>query len=398
MQVKTDEKLINELLNRGVENIYPSKEFLKEKLMSGKKLTLYLGIDPTGPTLHLGHAINLIKLKQFQDLGHQVIMLIGSFTAMIGDPTDKLAARKQLTKKQVLENCTNYKKQASKILDFSGKNKALIKYNDDWLGKLKFAEILDLASHLTVQRMLERDMFEKRMREGRPIHLHEFLYPLMQGYDCVAMDVDGEIGGNDQTFNMLVGRTMMKSLKNKEKFVLTNKLLTDPTGAKMGKTTGNMITMDDAADEMFGKIMSWPDEMIIDGYESLTLVPMPQVKTIEKKLGAGENPRDHKINLAFQVVKFFIGESEADRAKENFIKIFANKEKPEEIEEKSISAANIVAAMLETGLVKSKGEARRLIDQRGVKVNDQAVDSYDYELKDNDVIQKGRRFFVKVRI
>src|SRR3989339_412901 len=230
---KTNPEQIKELLNRGVSAIYPTSEALEKFLTSGKTLKLYYGIDPTGPTLHLGHLVQLLKLKQFQDLGHQVIILIGDFTAQIGDPTDKAAARKPLTKKQVLQNCKNYKTQIGKILDLK---KTKFVFNSKWLEKMNFADIIKLTSEFTVQRLLERDMFENRIKEGKPIHLHEFLYPVMQGYDSVVLDVDLEIGGNDQTFNMLAGRTLMRSLKEKEKMVLTTKLLVDPSGKKMGKT------------------------------------------------------------------------------------------------------------------------------------------------------------------
>ena len=261
-KVITDEKLIEEILRRGVEHIYPEPGALKKILLSGKRIRIYCGFDPTGPDLHIGNGNQLRKMAQFQNLGHEVIFLIGDFTAMIGDP-DKLAVRKQLTKKEVLANFKGWKKQAETILNFGGKNPVQIKYNSTWLSKLKFDDVINLASKMTVQRMLERDMFEKRIQEGKPIYIHEFMYPLMQGYDCVHMDVDMEIGGNDQTFNMLVGRDLMKAIKGKEKFVLTINLLTDPTGKKMGKTEGNMVMLTDSADNMFGKIMSVPDEMII---------------------------------------------------------------------------------------------------------------------------------------
>ncbi|HUT22353.1 MAG TPA: tyrosine--tRNA ligase [Candidatus Bipolaricaulota bacterium] len=397
MNTNTNEQLIEELLFRGVENIYPSREFLEEKLKSGENLTIYLGIDPTGPNLHLGHAIPLLKLRQFQRLGHQVVMLIGDFTGMIGDPTDKTAARVRLTRQQVLENCKNYKKQASKILDFTGKNKVEVKYNSKWLAKMLFGDVLELAAYFTVQRLLERDMFEKRMKEGKPIHLHEFLYPLMQGYDSVVMNVDGEVGGNDQTFNMLAGRTLMKQLKDKEKFVITMKLLADPTGKKMGKTEGNMVTLSDSPEEMFGKVMSWSDEMIVDGFALITRAPVEEAKEMELRLKSGENPRNFKLRLAKEVVRTFIGTEEADAAEENFVKVFSNKEKPTDIEEKAVSSYNIIDALVETSLVPSRSEAKRAIDQKGVKVNDQIVENYDYTLKAGDLIQKGKRFFVKIK-
>ncbi|PIP75329.1 tyrosine--tRNA ligase, partial [Candidatus Kuenenbacteria bacterium CG22_combo_CG10-13_8_21_14_all_39_9] len=254
MNPKNQANQIKELLEKGVESIYPDKSYLEKLLASGKKLTVYQGFDPTADTLHIGNFVGLIKLKQFQDLGHRVIFLIGDYTAMIGDP-DKRTVRKQLTYKQVIKNCKNYQAQASKILNFSGKNPVQLKYNSEWLSKLTFKDTLELLTNFTVQRILERDLFEQRIKSGNPLYLHEFMYPVMQAYDSVAMNVDGEIGGNDQTFNMLAGRDLMAKMKNKEKFVLTIKLLEDPSGKKMGKTEGNMITLNDSPKNMFGKIM-----------------------------------------------------------------------------------------------------------------------------------------------
>ena len=213
-----------------MEHVYPSRDVLRERLVHGPPLTVYLGIDPTADFIHMGHALMLKKLAELQRLGHHVVMLIGDFTAMIGDPTDKTATRTKLTREQVKENCQRYKDQASRILSFEGDNPAELRFNSEWLSKMSFADVVELASHFTVQQMMERDMFEKRMQEGKPIHLHEFLYPLMQGYDSVAMDVDLEVGGNDQTFNMLAGRTLMREIKQKEKFVLTGRLLADASG------------------------------------------------------------------------------------------------------------------------------------------------------------------------
>jgi tyrosyl-tRNA synthetase len=398
MSIKTDPKIIKEFLTRGVENVYPSQDFLEARLKGGKQLTIYLGIDPTGPTLHLGHAINLRKLKLFQELGHKVILLIGDFTGMIGDPTDKSATRKMLTREQVLENAKLYQEQASKFISFGGENAAELKYNTDWLGKLTFGDVISLAANFSVQQMLVRDMFKKRMEDDKTIGLHEFLYPLMQAYDSVAMDVDGEIGGNDQTFNMLAGRDLMKSLKNKEKFVITMKLLTDPTGKKMGKSEGNMITLLDSADEMFGKVMSWTDEMIDGGFEILTDVSAEEIGIIKKD---NSNPRDQKARLAFEVVKIFHSESDAQKAQENFDKQFRDKEVPEEIVEHKLSFGpmSIVDVLVETGLASSKSEARRLIDGGGVKVDGEVVKDYESVVEskpEGTLIQKGKRGFVKV--
>src|SRR3989344_3737264 len=245
MNIVTDAAQIEALLTRGVEAVYPSKDFLRKLLLSGKQLTLYNGIDPTGPTLHIGHGITLHKLAQFQKLGHKIILLIGDFTAMIGDPTDKLATRVKQTKEQVLENAKLYRNQASHFLEFGGGNPAELRYNSEWWSKMTYADGLELASNLTHSQMIKRDMFQKRIEEGKDLFMHELSYPMMQGYDSVAMDVDGEVGGNDQTFNMLVGRDLMKKRMNKEKFVVSTKLLVDPTGKKMGKTEGNMVAFTD---------------------------------------------------------------------------------------------------------------------------------------------------------
>ncbi len=396
MKINTDAKLIEELLTRGVENIYPTREFLDSKLKSGEQLALYTGYDPTGPTLHIGHGITLLKLSDFQKLGHKIIMLIGDFTGMIGDPTDKASTRQKLTREQVLENAKEYKKQASAILDFKGDNPVEIKYNSEWLAKLNFADVLELTSHFTVPRLLERDMFQERLKSGGTIHLHEFLYPVMQAYDCVVMDVDGEVGGNDQTFNMLAGRTLMKDLKNKEKFVIAGKLLTDDSGKKMGKTEGNMIAFSDTPEDMFGKVMRWNDEMIVSGFEICTRLPMEEVKEIEEKLKAGENPRDAKLKLAFEVTKTFLSEEAANQGQAHFEKVIQSKDRPDEIPEIRPTSYNIVDVLVESKLCKSKSEARQMIEQGGVKVNDESIELFDFETKAGDVVQKGKRFFVKI--
>lgn len=390
------ETKLQTLLERGVENIFPNREFLEEKLKTGEKLTIYCGYDPTAPTLHIGNGITLLKLRDFQELGHKIIMLIGDFTALIGDPTDKGAARVRQTREQVLENCKLYQKQASAILKFDGENPAELKFNNDWLGKLNFSDVIDLASHFTVQQMLERDMFEKRMAEEKPIYMHEFFYPLMQGYDSVAMDVDGEVGGNDQTFNMLAGRHLMKDLKNKEKFVVAGKLLVDGNGKKMGKSEGNMIAFSDSPEDMFGKVMRWSDEMIVPGFEICTRIPMHEVKAIEEEMKNGANPRDFKLNLAYHVTDMFLGDEAARQGRDNFAAVIQNSEKPAEIAELQPSAFDIVTVLVEAGFVDSRGEARRQIEGGGVKINDEKVESLEAQTKAGDIIQKGKRFFVKV--
>ncbi len=396
------DKKIEELLTRGVENVYPTRDFLEKLLTSKKKLVIYTGYDPTAPTLHIGHGITMLKLRQFQELGHKIIFLIGDFTGMIGDPTDKSSTRQQLTREQVLKNCQEYKKQASAILDFGsprfgeagGKNPVEIKYNSKWFLKMNFGDVLDLSSNFTVQRMLERDMFQVRMKEGKPIYVHEFLYPVMQAYDSVVMNVDGEVGGNDQTFNMLAGRDLMKTMKNKEKFVLTMKLLTDTAGKKMGKSEGNMIALSDSPEDMLGKVMSWPDGMIAAGFELCTRVPMDEIK---KELGGGANPRDLKLRLAHEIVKMYHSEAVAKKAEENFISQFSKKEVPEEIKEVKVKSKNILDVLVEAGLCSSKGDARRNVLQGGVSVDGETVKDFNFEIKSGSVIKKGKRYFVKIK-
>lgn len=358
----TKDEQIETFLTKGVSEILPSKEYVEKDLKSGRVLTIYNGIDPTGPTLHLGHTIQLRKLRQLQDLGHKIIFLIGDFTARIGDPTDKMATRVQLTDKDVKTNLKLYKKQASKFINFSGRNAAKIKFNNKWLGKLKFADVLDLASHMTVDQMLKRDMFKRRVEEEKPIYIHEFMYPLMQGYDSVAMNVDGEIGGNDQLFNMLAGRILLKKIKNKEKFVVTVKLLTDSLGEKMGKTTGNMVSLLDTPVEMYRKIMNWADTLIVPGFELCTDYAMGEVDLVKQELEKGSNPRDIKMRLAYEITKLCSSQKDAEKAQEAFVTIFNKKEVSEEIPEIENKNRTLEDLLIEENIVSSKGELRRLIE------------------------------------
>ena len=390
-----------ELLNRGIAAIYPSKEFLSSKIARGEKLTIYLGIDPTGPTLHLGHAIAIKKLAEFQKAGHKIILLMGDFTAMIGDPTDKTSARVQLTHKQVLANLKNYKKQASKLISFTGKNAAQFKFNSKWLGKMTFADVLSLASNMTVQQMLERDMFEKRLKEGKPVYIHEFMYPLMQGYDSVAMNVDGEIGGNDQTFNMLTGRDLMKTLKNKEKFVITVKLLEDNSGKKMGKTEGNMVALSDSAEEMYGKVMSWTDNLIIPAFELCTNVSMTELESIAKDLGSNTvNPRDKKMQLAREIVTIYYGAKKAEDVENKFIQTFQKNEIPTDLPEITTSADTLlVDILLERKIIASKTEFRRLVDEHAIiNLNTEKRTSSYSETVESGVYKIGKKRFCKILI
>jgi len=393
----TKKDAVQTFLNRGVENVYPSKAAVEKALSSGKKLKIYLGVDPTGPTLHLGHIIPMKKLAALQQMGHEVVLLIGDFTAMIGDPTDKAATRKRLTRAEVLANCKKYKQQASRILSFTGKNAAKFLFNSKWLAKMSFADVVELASHVTVQQMSERDMFQKRMSEGKPVYLHEFMYPLMQGQDSVAMSVDMEVGGNDQTFNMLMGRTLVKDIQGREKFVLATSLLEDATGKKMGKTEGNMIAMTDSGEEMYGKVMSWTDGMIIPGFTLITDVPDAEIKAMEGEIKKGANPMPFKRHLAKEVVRLLAGENEAKAADAHFTRVHQSGELPADIPElKAKKGMTVVEALTASGLVSSKTDARRQVEQRGVKVDGQVVEDVAATVAAGQVVQKGKRHFVKL--
>lgn len=396
----TDPKSIQDILTRGVEKIYPDLEKLQALLQSGKKLKLYCGFDPSAKALHVGNAVLINKLAQFQALGHEVIFLIGDFTGMIGDPTDKKAVRKTLTRKEAKENSKNYKEQAGKFLRFHGSNKARLMYNSKWQDKLSFKDLIELSAHFTVQQMIQRDMFQERIKNEQPIHLHEFLYPLAQGYDSVVLNVDLEIGGNDQMFNMMAGRDLMKALGQKEKFVLTLKLLVDSEGNKMGKTTGNALYLDTDAQNMYGIVMSWPDEVIALGFELCTQVPFDQVKDFAQQLKDPQtNPRDLKMKLAWELTKIVHGATAADQAAEYFKATVQNKEVPVEIPEISIGQGTIIldAAVKYFAGKRSNGEIRRLFSGGGVTINNSKVDNFKQKVKDGDVVKLGKREWFKVK-
>jgi len=397
------EQKIDEVLSRGVEQILPTKEELKKILLSEKKLKIYCGFDPSAKALHIGNAIALNKLAQFQELGHKIIFLIGDFTGMIGDPTDKQATRKKMTREEVLENAKDYVKQASTYLKFDGENPAEVKYNSEWNDKVTFKDLIEISSNFTVGQMIQRDMFQERMKEGKPIHLHEFLYPLAQAYDSVVMDVDLEVGGNDQMFNMMCGRDLMKALKNKEKFVLMNKLISDNSGKKMGKSEGNVVFLDEDSNNMFGKIMSWPDGVIGIAFELCTKLPFEKVKEIKKELEKSEtNPRDLKIELAYEITKVVHGEKEAEKAKEYFINTFSKKEMPAEIQEVKVDKDEIKLTefLALSNLAKSGSDARRKIEQGGVEINGEKISDWQLILNKKDsgsTLKIGKFGFVKIK-
>lgn len=390
MKINVDSQKIANVLTRGVEKIYPSREELEKILKSGRKIKLYNGIDPTGK-LHVGHLAVLRKLRQFQDLGHDVIVLIGDFTATIGDPTDKAAVRKPLTSKQVSENAKSYNEQIGKILDLSKSNVRFL-HNEEWSNKLRPIDLLGIFSHFTVARLLERDMFRKRIQEGKDILLHEFVYPVFQAYDSVSMDVDLEVGGNDQTFNMLRGRDLMKKMKNKEKFVMALKLLTDPSGKKMGKTEGNLVSLEESPQEMYGKIMAWPDSLLGLGFEILTDVSSEGVKKM--------TPRDQKAMLAREIVATCHGLDEARSAEEEFDRVFRQKELPSQVPGAKIAEKKIdvLDLLVRVGLASSKSEAKRLIVQGGLKINEAVEKDWRkiIEIKKGMVLRAGKRKFARI--
>ena len=360
-------KDVEELLSRSVGEIIPSKESLREALESGKKLRIYIGTDPTGTSLHLGHATNYMILERFRRLGHEVIFLIGDFTARIGDPTDKGdAARKQLSRDEVVANVQTWIDQVRPIIDVDNKdNPVKILYNHDWLAKLTSEDWVNLASNFTVQQMIERDMFQERIRAGKPLYLHELFYPLMQGYDSVAMDVDIEMAGRDQKFNALAGRTLLKKLKNKEKFVFITTLLENPkTGEKMmSKSQGTGVFLDWSADQMFGGLMAQPDENMRQLFIDCTWLPLDEIESI-----LAEHPKEAKLRLAFEITKIYHGESAAEKARENFEKAFSKGGVPEDI--KTVVAGEsepLVDILLREGLIASKTEYNRLDKDGAIK-------------------------------
>lgn len=375
---------IDDALTRGVADILPNRKGLAG-LMAKKKITLYQGFDPSMPNLHLGNWIGIRKLAQFQKLDHKVIFLVGDFTGIIGDPTDKSAARKKMTRQQVLKNAKDYKKQIAKTLKFSGPNAAEIRFNSEWLSKLSFEDVVELASHFTVQQMIERDFFRERIKKQKSIYLHEFLYPLMQSYDGVAMEVDLEIGGNDQLFNMMAGRSLMRAIKKKEKYVLTMKLLTDPAGKKMGKTEKNTIDLTDSNIDMYGRLMALPDNLTALSIELLTDLPL----NITDK----HKPFESKKILAFDVVKQLHGEAKAKEAQKEFEKTF-HKRMPEY--KKEISARPTLLATIAEA-VGSVSQAKRLIKQAAVDIDGATVSDPTHRIKGGEKIKIGKKIFVKVK-
>jgi len=398
MKIITDKSRIEEMFARGtLAEAFPSKEGLMKKLMSGDRIRVYIGLDPTAVSIHLGHAKNIMFLEELRALGHEAIILFGDFTAQIGDPSDKAAARRKLTPDEVKKNVAGWMDQVSPLLDFKDKeNPAKVMYNSEWLSKLSFTDVVDLASNFTVQQMLERDMFEKRMKENIPIYVHEFMYPLMQGYDSVAMDVDAELCGTDQIFNALAGRTLMKRLKDKDKFVIALNLLANPkTGELMSKSNGTGVFLGTPANDLFGAIMALPDPMIEPLFINCTRIPLS-----EKDAIMAEGPRDAKARVAFDIVKRLKGQDAAKSAEEAFEKTFAKGGVPEDIQEARMASGDSLAeTFIKAGVVPSKAEWRRLIDGGAVRrEDDEKITDPNFIPTETMILKIGKRRFVKILI
>ncbi|MCX6763496.1 MAG: tyrosine--tRNA ligase [Candidatus Moranbacteria bacterium] len=395
----TLENKIDEILSRGVAEVI-DKDDLKKELLSGKKLRIKLGIDPTSPNLHLGRAITLLKMKDLQDLGHQIVLIFGDATGVIGDTSDKDSERPMLSKEAVEKNLKTYKEQAGKILDL---DKVEIKYNSKWLDKLGYREIGEHADRFSWTEFSSRENIRERVKEGKRVSLREVLYPLMQGYDSVAIKADVEIGGTDQKFNILAGRELQRHFQQKPQNIMLVNLIEGTDGRKMSSSWGNTINLTDDPNDMFGKIMSMPDDLIVKYFIHCTRVPMERVKKIESGLKSDSiNPRDAKLELAFEIVKIYHGENEAQKAKEYFINTFSKKEMPEGIKEVKVDKNEIklVEFLVLAGLAKSLSDARRKIEQGGVEINGKKVEDWQLVLNKNNngsTLKIGKFGFTKIK-
>tara|TARA_Y100000766_G_scaffold92842_1_gene79206 strand:+ start:718 stop:1914 length:1197 start_codon:yes stop_codon:yes gene_type:complete len=387
-----------EIIKQGIDEIIGEDDLI-EKLKSGKTLTIKVGFDPTAPDLHVGHTVILRKMRQFQDLGHKVIFLIGDFTGKIGDPSGKNKTRPPLTDDEIKANAKTYEDQVLKVLDPS---KTTIDFNSRWGDKMSAADMIKLAAQSTVARMIERDDFSKRYKNNQPISIHEFLYPLMQGYDSVELEVDVELGGTDQKFNLLVGRDLQKNVGQSPQTIITLPLLEGLDGVKkMSKTEENYIGITEKADDIFGKTMSIPDGIMMKWFDLLSLRPLEELKKVDDDIKGGANPRDAKIDLAMELTTRFTSKKEAEKAKDNFFKKFSSNELPSDIEEKEINYTDMLALpnlLKDLGMVGSTSEAIRLIEQGAVKIDQEKVASKDQEVsfETKKLIQIGKKKFLYV--
>ena len=385
------------IIERGADEILPLDE-LKKKLQKNKPLRIKVGFDPTAPDLHLGHTVVINKMKQLQDLGHEIIFLIGDFTGMIGDPSGKNVTRKPLTKEEVLENAKSYEEQVFKILD---KDKTKIAFNSEWMSKMSSADMITLASKQTVARMLERDDFSKRYKSEQAISIHEFLYPLVQGFDSVALQADMELGGTDQKFNLLVGRDLQKQSGKEPQVILTMPLLEGLDGVqKMSKSLDNYIGIDEAPDSMFGKIMSISDELMWRYLELLSFESLETIESWKQEVKDGENPRNIKFRLAEEIITRFHSKEQAKQAQQNFVDRFAKNQTPDEMDEFTFSRGIRIANLLkDSNLASSTSEAFRMIKQGAAKIDGEKITNKDLEPQvGTAVYQVGKRKFARVTI
>ncbi|MDO4688906.1 MAG: tyrosine--tRNA ligase [Plesiomonas shigelloides] len=390
------------VIKRGVEDLLPEDELIA-KLKEGRPLRVKLGADPTAPDIHLGHTVILTKLRQFQDLGHEVIFLIGDFTGMVGDPSGKNTTRPPLTKEQVMANAETYKEQVFKVLDPA---KTRIEFNSSWLGEMGAEGMIRLASRQTVARMLERDDFKKRFHDHQSIAIHEFMYPLLQGYDSVALEADVELGGTDQRFNLLMGRELQKEYGQKPQIVITMPLLVGLDGEKkMSKSAHNYIGISEAPSEMFGKVMSISDDLMWDWYVLLSFRPLAEIDDFKARVAAGTlNPRDVKVWLAKEIIARFHSQADADAAEQEFINRFQKGAMPDEMPELTLDAGSegiaIANLLKDADLVASTSEALRMIKQGGVKIDGDKVDDAKLTLSAGStaVYQVGKRKFARVTL
>jgi len=401
-KIITDEKLIDELLTRGVNEVIDLDD-LRKKLLSGKQLRVKLGIDPTSPNLHIGRAVTLLKLKDLQDLGHQIVLLIGDFTGIIGDTSDKESERPMLSRDIVEKNMKTYKDQAGKILNME---KVEFHYNSEWLAKLGYGEIGEQADQFSLAEFNARENIKKRLDSGIRVSLREMLYPLMQGYDSVALKADVELGGTDQRFNLLAGRELQKHYGQEPQNILMVNLIEGTDGRKMSSSWGNTVNLTDEPNDMFGKIMSIPDELIIKYFVHCTRIGMEEIKKIEKEIKEEKlNPRDAKLKLALEITKIYHSESEAQKAQEYFVNTFSKKEIPQDIKEVKVSEGEtkVTEFIVLAGLATSKSDARRKIEQNGVAMEGKStleliiVDRLLNEDDDGKVMKVGKFGFVKIK-
>jgi len=399
---------INELLRRRVDSVYPTKKTLEKVLRSGKKIKVYLGIDPTAIRLHLGHTVPLRTLQSFADLGHEAILLFGTGTVLVGDPSERATGRKLITEKEIEKNIATWKNQVKPIINFK---KVKIKYNGNWLTKLTLKDLINLGSKISAVQLFKRENFTRRIKAGDTVWYHETMYPLLQGYDSVVMNVDLEIGGTDQTFNMLVGRELQKKINNKEKFVLTTKMILGTDGKQMSKTSGNCIWLTDTPEDMYGKIMRVQDELIADYFEFFTATPFGKIEEIKKLLaGSKTNPMNYKKQLAWEITKQFHNREKANQAQEYFERISQKRQLPGEIQVVDLSnlstedqdfftiCKNI---KIKDGAFKSNSEITRMIEQGGVRWNGQKITNPKLIIKkinNGDIWQWGKRVFRKMKI